>query len=132
MENDDIDLLTWRGLVSSGSHGHPLFFFNACEVGQAQHVANFVDGWAPGVLEAGAGGYIGGLWALDDQGAAEFASHFYNRLREALAANRAAPVADVLRETRQQFYENGNPTFLAYVYYSDPNLRVVKPSGQTN
>ncbi len=33
-------------------------------------------------------------------------------------------VADSLRRLRRRFYETGDPTFLAYVLYGDPNLRL--------
>jgi CHAT domain-containing protein len=117
--------MTWRGLAPHAQKAHPLFFFNACDVGQAQHVLNFVDGWAPAVLEAGASGYIGGLWPLADRGAAEFAVSFYDLVGAELPQG-SVNVADALRKTRQLFYKNGDPTFLAYVYYGDPNLYLTR------
>lgn len=125
-EHQEMNLLMLRGLVNPHSGNHPFYFFNACDVGQSAQVANFVDGWAPSVLEAGASGYIGGLWPLDDQGAAEFARSFYQQLNQDYTHG-PVTVSDLLRDSRKQFYRNGNPTFLAYVYYGDPNLRV---SGQ--
>lgn len=125
-EKQTMNLLMMRGMVNPNSENHPFYFFNACDVGQAQQVANFVDGWAPSVLEAGASGYVGGLWPLDDQGAAEFASNFYTRMNQQ-AATRTISVSDLLRDSRKQFYKNGNPTFLAYVYYGDPNMQFQIP-----
>jgi hypothetical protein len=123
LEDGKLDPVTWRGMV--GGHGttHPLFFFNACEVGRAERTANFVNGWAPAVLESGASGYIGALWPLGDSGAAEFAHIFYNSLGRG-ALGRRISVSDVLRLTRREYLKNGDPTFLAYVYYGDPNLRL--------
>src|SRR5262249_20959609 len=37
-------------------------------------------------------------------------------------------VADVLRDVRHQFYETGDPTFLAYAFFGDANLRVAVPA----
>jgi CHAT domain-containing protein len=71
------------------------------------------------VLEAGASGYVGGLWPLSDGGAADFAVHFYQLVINALETG-SVSVADALRETRGLFFEKGDPTFLAYVYYGDP------------
>jgi CHAT domain-containing protein len=124
LEDTNLDLMMWKGLTSSRSAAHPIVFLNACDVGQANRVANFVDGWAPSVLEAGASGYIGSLWPLSDKGAAEFAALFYKNLREDAVARGHAIVADALLKTRRQFYQNGDPTYLAYVYYGDPLLRV--------
>jgi hypothetical protein len=33
-------------------------------------------------------------------------------------------VAEALRATRARFYVTGDPTYLAYAYYGDPNLRL--------
>lgn len=60
LEDSELDLLTFRGLRSNSSAGlHPFVFLNACSIGQARRVTNFVDGWAPAALEAGASGYLG-------------------------------------------------------------------------
>jgi CHAT domain-containing protein len=124
LEDGELDLMAWRGIAQkTGLRGHPVFFFNACDVGQAEKVAGFVDGWAPAVLDAGAGGYIGGLWPLGDKGAADAAAHFYARVRERLAKGETAEVAEILQSTRRRFYETGDPTYLAYVYYGDPRFR---------
>jgi hypothetical protein len=125
LEDGELDWMTWRGLFSGKIDVHPFIFFNACDVGQAHHMANFVDGWAPTVLESGASGYIGGLWPLGDRGACEFAKYFYTQFAEELQAG-AVTIADVLRDTRKQFYENGDPTFLGYVYYGDPDFRLTQ------
>jgi hypothetical protein len=127
LEDFDLDILTWRGLFQQNTASHPLFFFNACDVGQSHQVANFVDGWAPAVLETGASGYVGGLWPLNDKSAAEFAMTFYRMLDERIDSG-AVNLADLLRDTRRVFYENGDPTYLAYVYYGDPNLKIVRHS----
>ncbi len=122
----DLDLMRWRGLALHWQANRPLVFFNACEVGEARQVANFVEGWAPAVLEAGAAGYIGGLWPLGDRGASEFGAEFYRRLSAALTkGSTRIRIADLLRETRALFYENGDPTFLGYVFYGDPELAFV-------
>ena len=126
LEDGELDLMTFRGIIPHPPKTHPLFFFNACDIGQAHHVANFVDGWAPTVLEAGASGYIGGLWPLTNKGATKFAELFYHELEKSLAAGQPTNVADILRQTRKHFYDNGDPTFLGYVYYGDPHFRLVR------
>jgi CHAT domain-containing protein len=84
-----------------------------------------VDGWAPAAVEAGASGYIGALWPLNDEGAARFGVEFYRTLMSQLEDGPIF-VADVLRLTRRKFFENNDPTFLGYVFYGDPNLRLVR------
>jgi len=125
LEDIELDVMTWRGMASPARRNHPFIFMNACDIGKAQRVANFVDGWAPAVLETGAGGYVGGLWPLSDSAAAGFSNAFYTRLYDRL---RRGPVkaADLLRFARRDFLKTGDPTYLAYAYYGDVNLRFVR------
>jgi hypothetical protein len=123
LEDGELDPSRWRGIVTAKTSLHQFVFFNACDVGQVSRVANFVNGWAPAVLETGASGYIGALWPLGDKAAANFAIHFYRAL-EQRAGKGSVSVADVLRDTRRLFLEENDPTYLAYVYYGDPNLRL--------
>ncbi|MBI3373966.1 MAG: CHAT domain-containing protein [Betaproteobacteria bacterium] len=131
LEDATLDVTTWRGLTDRGVGRGALVFFNACDIGQASRAARFVDGWAPAMLEAGAGGYIGGLWPLFDRGAADFATRFYTSLSEGIKTNQVV-VSELLRNNRRLFRETGDPTFAAYVMYGDVNLRVERyPSGPT-
>lgn len=127
LEDSELDLLAWRGVITAGLAGHPFVFLNACDVGQAEHVADFVEGWGPAALEAGASGYVGGLWPLSDEGAATFARMFYGRVESNIDAGKPFFVADALREARGGFFETGDPTFLAYAYFGDPNLIFYPP-----
>lgn len=110
-------------MPSQSSGQHPLIFFNACEVGQSYQIANFVEGWAPALLESGASGYIGGLWPIGDKGAAEFAINFYTNLEKGLQQG-PVKIAEALRKTRRLFCETGDPTFLSYTYFGNPNLQL--------
>ena len=118
----ELDLMTWRGMLTPPRGRQPLFFFNACDVGQAKAVAGFVEGWAPAVLETGASGYIGGLWPLTDAPAADFAAAFYGEVSAGIKSGRPVSVARALTRSRRGFFEHENPTYLAYVYYGDVNL----------
>ncbi|MDP6954024.1 MAG: CHAT domain-containing protein [Alphaproteobacteria bacterium] len=127
LEDATLDAATWRGLGAATKGDGRLFFFNACEVGRAGAVASFVEGWAPSVLEAGASGFIGALWPVVDLSAAEAADTFYAAVNDALTYHRPVPVAEALRAVRRKFHETGDPTFLAYAFYGDVNLRLVRP-----
>ena len=115
----------WRGHPHPATRNHPLFVLNACDTGEAQSVAGFIDGWASVLLETGASGFIGGLWPLADRGAAEFAKEFYDGLQRNLAEDKAASVAGLLRSIRAEFAKTSDPTFLAYVFYGDARLEIV-------
>jgi len=124
LEDGQINLVAWHGMVSRQSGRHPFIFFNACDLGRTRRVANSIDGWAAATVEAGASGYIGALWPLNDQGAAQFGTDFYQTLMTQLQEGPIF-VADVLRLTRKKFIQNNDPTYLGYVFYGDPNLKLV-------
>jgi hypothetical protein len=50
LEDGELDTTSWRGMAQDDPSSHTFFFFNACDVGQAKHTGNFVDGWGPAVL----------------------------------------------------------------------------------
>lgn len=126
-DNTALGLMVWRGLVHDDARHHPLYFVNACDVGQANRLVNFVDGWAPTVLDNGGSGFIGGLWPLSDTGAAAFATSFYQGLNDAIKTDGSGVVSKLLKDARQEFFKSGDPTFLGYVFYGDVNLSLARP-----
>jgi hypothetical protein len=127
LEDGIFDIADWRGSPrpAKGKQGG-LFFFNACDVGQAESVAGAVDGWAPAVLARGASGYIGGLWPLRDGPAGRFAEAFYRSIAAQLERYNRASVTFALSEARRLVYVDGDPTFLGYAYYGDAELHLVR------
>jgi hypothetical protein len=131
LQDSEMDPATWQALGASATTTHPLFFFNACDVGESQQFMNDVDGWAPALLESGASGYIGALWPVSDVIAELFASTFYDGVGEVLEANKHLSVADLLMLTRRDvFRKTHDATALAYVFYGDPKLVLRKPRGR--
>lgn len=124
----EVSSTVFKGLLQTLSVNRPFFFLNACEVGQSDNFAGFVDGFAPAVLDAGASGYIGALWAIGDNGAERFASIFYKAMADEVAKNGHVRMAELLRRTKAEFANNGDPTFLSYVFYGDPGLQLVVKS----
>ncbi len=129
--NEQMDPSTWSALVGSSSGAHPLFFFNACEVGESVQFMNDVDGWAPALLGNGATGYIGALWPVQDKTASLFAASFYSALDKSLAAGQPLNVASLLALTRARIYrQTGDATAFAYVFYGDPLLVLTQSPAQ--
>jgi Caspase domain/CHAT domain len=126
LEDGMFDVMDWRGLPASVSRARALFFFNACDIGQAESIAGAVEGWGPAVLAKGASGYVGGLWPLSDAPASRFAVTFYQTISEHLEQNTPASVADALAQARRLVYETGDPTYLAYAFYGDAQLQFVR------
>ena len=125
-EDGPFDVMEWRGLSVSANRSRALFFFNACDIGQAESMAGVVDGWGPAALAKGASGYIGGLWPLKDDPAARFAVAFYQAISARLQQGSRASVADALAQARRLVYETGDATYLAYAFYGDAQLEFVR------
>jgi hypothetical protein len=125
LADQSLDPGTWSALIARAhGTGNPFYFFNACDTGRSELLGGFIQGWGPAVLASGASGFIGGMWPLTDRTAASFSTSFYSGIADNL---KDGPVylADVLRDVRRQFYETGDPTYLAYTFYGNANLKVV-------
>lgn len=127
LEDDErIDLRQWEALLAQAPEAPPFVFFNACEIGQTERSGGYVSGWAATMLDAGVTGYVGALWRVNDDAAADFAAAFYRHLYRP-SPNRGQ-VAFALRSARAELYtRTRNPTHLAYAYYGDPLQRLVLP-----
>jgi len=79
------------------------------------------------VINAGGYGFIGSNGLLDDEGAADFAVHFYGLLAERLRAGDPFYIGDILIETKDYFNQKDEPVFSAYVYFGNPNLMIIPP-----
>lgn len=121
LEDAKLRSLNWRGMLGDQVNSS-FVFFNACEVGQSEKAAGFVDGWSSTLTDTGSSGFISGLWKLGDQGAAEFSRRFYQNIETQLQKEGRASVALAMRVAREAFLEKGNPTYLAYVFYGDVAL----------
>jgi CHAT domain len=126
LEDGPVDVMDWRGAGVNQGRTRALFFFNACKIGKAESIAGAVDGWAPAVLSRGAAGYIGGLWPLADDPAAQFAVAFYSAIKNRLATQGRASVAEALADARRLVYDSGDPTYLGYAFYGDAQLALVR------
>ncbi|NUL02540.1 CHAT domain-containing protein [Streptomyces lunaelactis] len=91
-------------------------FFNACRpAGEIDWFGESL-GWAPQFLQAGAGAFIGTLWAVRSESALEFADAFYDSLiAEELSLGEASLAA------RQAISgQHGDPSWLTYAVYGSP------------
>ena len=98
----------------------PLVFINACRSAGLAATYNRLDGWAEAFLQAGAGAFIGSLWAVSDRPARNFAELFYQQLLDGATLGTAAMAARQAMAKRA-----GDPTWLAYAVYGDPRATVL-------
>lgn len=105
-----------NGLADAG----PLVFFNACRTaGQVPGLLKMM-GWAQQFMAAGAGAFLGSLWAVRSRSASEFADAFYESF-----VSRRLPLGEASMAARQRIItEDGDPTWLAYTVYGNPAATV--------
>ena len=99
----------------------PLVFFNGCRT--AGEIPGFTQmiGWAEEFMGAGAGAFIGSLWAVRSTSARTFAEKFYN----ALVCERQSLGVASLQARRAILADEGDPTWLAYAVYGNPSASVM-------
>jgi CHAT domain len=101
-----------RGLAAAS----PLVFFNACRT--AGEINGFLRlmGWAKQFMAAGAGAFIGSLWAVRSTSASVFADTFYQAF-----VTQQQPLGRASLLARQAIADDhGDPTWLAYTVYGNP------------
>jgi hypothetical protein len=102
----------------------PLVFLNACRTaGEAPGLMKMM-GWARQFMGAGAGAFIGSLWAVRSSAARRFADEFYH----ALVANGDPLGAASLRARQAIAADGGDPTWLAYTVYGNPSATIREAS----
>jgi len=92
----------------------PLVFINGCRSAGAIPEYTSLMGWAGQFMSAGAGAFIGTLWAVRSDSALAFAEAFY----DALLTGQTLGLA--VRTARLATAADSDPTWLAYTVYGDP------------
>ena len=118
---DDLSYASQRHAFESV---RPLVFLNGCRT--AGEIPGFTHlvGWAREFMGAGAGAFIGSLWAVRSSSARTFAEQFYHALvREGESLGIAS-----LRARQAIAWDEGDPTWLAYTVYGNPSASVVHSS----
>lgn len=109
--------------------GRPLILLNACESGremmqdgEVSYTASETEGLASSFIRGGALAILGSFWPIFDEGAAEFASAFYDGLLSGKNLGEAARLARLqLRESRPH-----DVTWASFVLYGDPTLTLLE------
>ncbi|MFX1534228.1 MAG: CHAT domain-containing protein [Promethearchaeota archaeon] len=103
--------------------GFPVIFANACEAGTLQKESYGVAGIARSFLGSGAIAFLGPLWEIPDELAAEFATGFYQRL---LFEGKNIGLA--IRETKLALRDKFPGVLWAtFSLFGDPTLRICTP-----
>jgi len=100
------------------SSNRPMIVLNACEAGRKGYTLTGVGGFAQAFLKGGAGVFVGTLWSVGDRPARVFTETFYKGLMAGL------PLAEATVRARETSRQSGDATWLAYVVYGHPHLKV--------
>jgi hypothetical protein len=112
-------LMTTAAINKVLARSAPTVFMNACRSAGLNATYNQLDGWASKFLEAGAGAFIGSLWAVSDTAALEFAERLYSELQT------GSPLGKAVMGARQAAAgQAGDPTWLAYTVYGNPRATI--------
>ncbi|ONI84531.1 hypothetical protein ALI22I_28675 [Saccharothrix sp. ALI-22-I] len=112
----DLEVCVQRRVLAATG---PLVFFNACRSAGEARTLTSTSGWATRFMRAGAGAFVGALWAVRSSSARVFAESFYDALLGGQPLGRASMTA---RES--VMVDEGDPTWLAYTVYGNPSAAV--------
>ncbi len=114
----------FRGARYGGAQ-QPLIFLNACMIGIGGEMLGDMGGFPGNCLKGGFGGVLGALWEVNDLLARNIAMEFWKRVMPP-GGGPGEPIAEVLRDIRAAYALAAPfvPTYLAYVYYGHPRLRL--------
>ncbi|MHA1268491.1 MAG: CHAT domain-containing protein [Candidatus Helarchaeota archaeon] len=118
--NDGV--LTAKEIKTMKINGFPLIFANACESASViKNKSNTgVAGIARSFLGAGAIGFIGPLWQITDDMAAEFAKEFYKKILIDQIS-----IGDAIRQIKNEFKSKYEELLWAsFNYFGDPTLKL--------
>jgi CHAT domain-containing protein len=106
----------------------PLVFLNACRSAGDANWFSSMSGWARNFVAAGAGAFIGSLWAVRSSSAHTFADALYEQF-----VGNAKPLGAASLAARQAIArDEGDPTWLAYAVYGNPAAVAARDPGTAN
>lgn len=100
----------------------PIVFLNACQTGRGGLGLVGLGGWVKQFLKAGSSLFVGTMWEVSDESAAAFSQEFYSQIMQGKTVGEAVHLA------RQKIKKDGDPTWLSYTVYGDPNMRYTQGS----
>ncbi len=97
---------------------HPIVVLNACQTGSRGFSLTRLGGWVEKFLDAGASAFIGTLWSVSDETSYSFTRALYEQL------SRGFTIGNAVRSSRKAARRRGDPSWLAYQYFGNPNTVV--------
>jgi hypothetical protein len=97
---------------------NPFVFMNACRTDGKTQSYTRLGGWADSFLDTGAGAFVGSLWEVRDDGAAQFAESLYTEIKTKC-------LGQAVTQARKSIdHGGGDPTWLAYSVYGSSTASI--------
>jgi hypothetical protein len=106
------------GIATRFGTSHPLVFLNSCQSGRQAFSLVGIQSWVKKFLDSGASCFIGTLWSVSDETALKFTQELYSELSKGIA------VGEAVRTARKNCKKFGDPSWLAYEFYGQPNIKI--------
>lgn len=113
------------GSAPVASMKNAFLFVNACQVGTADEMLGEYSGLAGLVVGAGFKGFIAPLWSVSDDIAQQISLGLYEASTDGVAIS--SYLRDVRSKFRQTDTEPAHTTYMAYVFFGHPALRLGGP-----
>jgi CHAT domain-containing protein len=98
----------------------PMIVLNACQVGRQGYSLTGMGGFAQAFITRKAGMFLGTLWSVGDSPSRTFTETFYSSLLS------GCNLAEATIQAREQARQAGDATWLAYVIYGHPHMKLVR------
>jgi hypothetical protein len=120
MVNDSLDetLVGQFGKLQAEDGTQAIVVVNACQSGRPGRAISGIGGFAQAFLKAGAGAFVGALWAIGDDAGFTFIRAFYEALR------RGKSLSEATVDGREAARKDDCSTWMAFVVYGHPHARL--------
>ena len=98
---------------------NPIVILNACQTGNQGFVLTGIGGWSEAFLKKYASVFMGTLWSVSDNTALIFTESLYQHLKDNKPLDEAVKQARIKAKNDT----NGDPSWLAYSLYAQPNTK---------
>jgi CHAT domain len=106
------------GMATKFGASHPIVFLNTCQSGAQGFSLTGVQSWVRKFLDSGASAFIGTLWSVSDETALKFTQELYTEL------SKGVTIGEAVRTARKNCKKFGDPSWLAYEFYGQPNVKI--------
>jgi hypothetical protein len=106
------------GMSTAFGRSNPVVFLNTCQSGSMGISLTGIQSWVTKFIEAGASIFVGTLWSVNSKTAFDFAKELYIELEK------GTTIGEAVRVARAKCKKSGDPSWLSYQLYGQPNIQI--------